>query len=381
MKENKGIKNYFGLFTTVLVLIIIYKALDNYANIMGAIGAFLKIITPFLVGIIISYLLYSPSKKIEKALKKSKCKLYVKRARGLSVLITYILFILIIILGIKVLVPILTQSVTDLINNIPMYYEVTMNQINSLPEDSIFRTQIVQNIINSIKNININDFINFSKIAEYVKGVLSLAYGVFDIFVALIVSIYVLLEREQISGFINKFIYAIFNEKTYNNVQRYIKSMNEIFLKFLTSQFLDAIIIGVLTSFVMNLIGVKYAVLLGFMIGLFNMIPYFGAIIAVAIAIFITFITGGISQAIVMAICVIILQQIDANIINPKILGNSLKISPLLVIFAVTVGGAYFGVLGMFLAVPVVTIFKVIICDYIKLKTESKVRKYEIKIQ
>ena len=381
MKENKGLKNYLGIFTTALILIIIYKALDNYTNILSGIGAFLKIITPFLIGIIISYLLYSPSKKIEKTLKKSKNKFYAKRARGLAVLITYVLFILLIVLGIKILVPILTQSVTDLINNIPMYYDVTMNQINSLPEDSVFRTQVVQNIINSIKNININDFINFSKIAEYVKGVLSLAYGIFDIFVALIVSIYVLLERDQISNFINKFIFAVFSEKTYSNVQKYIKNMNEIFLKFLTSQFLDAIIIGLLTSFVMNLIGVKYAVLLGFMIGLFNMIPYFGAIVAVAIAIFITFITGGISQAIVMAICVIILQQIDANIINPKILGNSLKISPLLVIFAVTVGGAYFGMLGMFLAVPLITIIKVITCDYIKSKTESKVRKYEIKIQ
>ena len=112
--------------------------------------------------------------------------------------------------------------------------------------------------------------------------------------------------------------------------------------------------------------------LLGFMIGLFNLIPYFGAIIAVIIAIIVTLLTGGFGQALLMAIIVIILQQIDANIINPKIVGNSLKISPLLVIFAVTVGGAYFGVLGMFLAVPIVAVLKILITDYIEYKNKIK---------
>ena len=102
------------------------------------------------------------------------------------------------------------------------------------------------------------------------------------------------------------------------------------------------------------------------------MIPYIGAIIAVAIAGLITLITGGLGQAIWMLIVVIILQQIDANIINPKIVGQSLKISPLLVLFAITLGGAYFGILGMFLAVPVVAIIKIIAEDYVDYKLAIK---------
>ena len=108
------------------------------------------------------------------------------------------------------------------------------------------------------------------------------------------------------------------------------------------------------------------------MIGLFNIIPYFGAIIAVAISVLITIITGGLSQALIMAIVVIILQQVDANIINPKIIGNSLEISPLLVIFAVTVGGAYFGVLGMFLSVPIIAVLKIVINDYLDYRIRNK---------
>lgn len=127
---------------------------------------------------------------------------------------------------------------------------------------------------------------------------------------------------------------ALFNEDTYQLVGRYFNKSNEVFFKFVAGQVLDAIIVGILTSVAMSILGVKYAVLLGFMIGLFNLIPYFGAIIAVIVAIIITLFTGGLGQAILMAIIVIILQQIDANIINPKIIGNSLSISPLLVIFA-----------------------------------------------
>ncbi len=122
----------------------------------------------------------------------------------------------------------------------------------------------------------------------------------------------------------------------------------------------------------MSILGVKYAILLGFMIGIFNLIPYLGAIIGVAIAALITLLTGGIYQAIWMLVIVIILQQIDANIINPKITGTSLKISPILIIFSVTIVGSYFGIMGMFLAVPIVAIVKLIINDYIQYKEEKK---------
>ena len=165
--------------------------------------------------------------------------------------------------------------------------------------------------------------------------------------------------------FFNKLAKRVFNKKTYDHIDKYFGQANEMFFKFVGSQVIDAFIVGILTTIAMSIIGVKYAPLLGFMIGLFNLIPYIGAIVAVAVAILITFITGGWLQALIMAIVVIILQQIDANIINPRIIGNSLEISPLLVIFSVTVGGAYFGMIGMFLAVPVAAVIKLILEDFV----------------
>ena len=195
---------------------------------------------------------------------------------------------------------------------------------------------------------------------------------IFDAFIAIIVSIYILLQRSQIVGFLSRLTNAIFKEDTYLKIKKYFIKGNTVFFKFLTSQVLDAILVGILVSIAMSILGVKYSVLLGFMIGLFNLIPYFGAIVAVIIAVLITILTGGFGKALLMAIVVIILQQIDANIINPKIVGDSLEISQLLVIFAVTIGGAYFGILGMFLAVPVVAILKLIIDDFIDEKTSQK---------
>ena len=247
-----------------------------------------------------------------------------------------------------------------------------MKAIEELPEDSVFKSEEVLNIVNEVKNIDFKQFINMEKIAEYAKGAIDVASKVFDFFVALVVSVYVLLQRRDILNFFKDLSRAMFKESTYKSLGRYFDRTNEIFFNFIAGQVLDGFVVGIITSIAMSIMGVKYAVPLGFMIGLFNLIPYFGAIIAVVIAALITFLTGGLTQAILMVVVVTILQQIDANIINPKIIGNSLEISPLLVIFAVTVGGAYMGVWGMFLAVPIIAVIKLFITDYIEYKNKIK---------
>ena len=265
-------------------------------------------------------------------------------------------------------------------SNIQWYYENAINSFNNLPEDSFLKGDIAKDIIQNIQSIDIKQYLSIDTIFEYAKNAFGIISSVFDIFVTIIVSIYILAGRAQILKFVRNLAYAIFSEKTYNSMEKYFDNTNSIFFNFLASQFLDAIIVGILTTIAMTIMGVRYAPLLGFMIGLFNMIPYVGAIIAVVVAALITLITGGLSQAIWMIIIVTILQQIDANIINPKIIGNSLKISPLLVIFAITVGGAYFGILGMFLAVPVIAVLKIIVEDYIQYKIRHKKEKESISL-
>ena len=367
MKERKTWTKWFYWFTFGIAIIGFYKLLDNFKDIQIWISDFLGVIMPFILGIIIAYILYIPSRNVENfILKLKKPKFLHKRARTLSVITVYLISLLILILVINYLIPVISESVTDFINHFQDYYTIITTKLNELPDDSFLKSDTVMNLVNQLGNIDFSEYVNIQKLTEYAQGALSIASGIFNFFVSIIVSVYLLLERREILKFLRKFAYSVFEEKTANKIAKYFNNTNEIFLKFLASQLLDAIVVGILTSIAMKILGVKYAVLLGFMIGLFNMIPYFGAIIAVIIATLITFITGGISQAIWMVVIVTILQQIDANIINPKIVGDSLKISPLLVIFAVTIGGAYFGILGMFLAVPVAAVLKVLIEDYME---------------
>lgn len=365
-------KKWLYWFLLGVAIIIVYKTFDNFGNVMGAIGKFLGILSPFFAGIFIAYLLYMPCKNIEKAYLKSKNKWVKKRARSLSVTTVYLIVTLLIIILFNVILPVVIESVIDLFESVPSYFEIVLNKYNSLPEDSVFKGEIVQDTIKNLQSVNIKQYFEFDKVINYVKGAISAVTGIFEIFVAIIVSIYILIERTQILGFLNKFAIAIFKDKTYKNIDKYFNNSNEIFFKFVASQFLDAIVVGILVTIAMSIMKVKFAPLLGFFIGLFNMIPYIGAIIAVTISAIITLITGGVYQTIWMLLIVIILQQIDANIINPKIVGQSLKISPLLVIFAVTVGGAYFGILGMFLAVPVIAVIKIVIEDYVDYKLAVK---------
>ena len=361
---------YWFLFA--VAVIAVYKTLDSFGEILDFINKFLSIIAPFLAGTLIAYLFYIPARNIEGWICKCKWNIISNKARGLSILAVYVIALILIIITVNVILPVVLNSVMDLAGNLQGYYNKAVNTLNSLPEDSPLRGDILTGAVDSLKNTDLTQYINASDITNYAKGILSVATTIFDIFVALVVSIYLLAERREILIFIKKLSSAMFNKKTSKNLGKYFNSTNQIFFKFLASQLLDAIVVGVLITIAFSIMGIKYAPLLGFVIGIFNMIPYFGSIIAVAVSALITLISGGLSQMIWMLIIAVAIQQIDANIINPNILGNSLKVSPLIIIIAVSVGGAYFGVVGMFLAVPVAAALKIIIMDYIDYRLQIK---------
>lgn len=372
MKEKKNWTKWIYWFTFAVAVIAVYKTLDNFNDISKWFGKLISILMPFFMGILIAYLFYIPCRQIEGLFKKVKFKFINKRARGLSVIAVYIIAILLISIIINILIPSLSKSVVDLANNLPGYYENAMDFIDNIPEDSLIKKESIQDIINNLQKVDITKIINLENISDYIKGVMGVATTVFSIFVSIVMSVYILLERGEILNFIKKLLSALFKEQTCKAIDKYFIRANDIFFKFISSQVIDAVVVGIIVSIAMWILGVKYWVLLGFMIGLFNIIPYFGAIIAVGIATLITVFTGGFTKALWMLIVVVILQQLDANIINPKIVGNALKLSPILVVFSVTVAGAYFGVLGMFLAVPVIALIKILVNDFIEIRLKKK---------
>ena len=366
MKKEKIMGTGRWLFYASLgvFLIIVYKFFDNFTGIGHWLSKLFGILTPFLVAILISYVLYVPCKKIEQHFKKKGH----KHTRALSITIVYVLVALLIFLVCRFVIPSVITSIVDLVNNLQSYYNaITTNEL----EDNVLKP-----IVEYVNKLDINSLFTVDKIKEYITSAVGVAKGVLNIFIAFICSIYILAEKESIVSFIKRLARSYFNDERYVRFDRYFTEGNRIFLRFISSQVIDAFVVSIIMSIALSIMKVKYSALLGFMIGLFNLIPYFGAIAGVIIAVIITVFTGGWKQAIIMLIVVIILQQIDANIINPRITGSRLNVSPLLVIFAVTVGGAYFGVIGMFIAVPIATLIKLMLTDHINRK-ENEIKENE----
>lgn len=368
--NNKEWKKWLFWFSFAVAAIAVYKTVDSVSEIFLGIGNFFNLLMPFIIALLIAYILYIPCKKIENFLKKRKLRVFKKHARGLSVLIVYLITFGLIYIAITFILPAVSTSIKDLAENIPNYYNSAKDYIDNVEEDSLLSKLHVNKYIKSLEEIKIEKeilkWINLENVGSYIKGIVGATNIIFDTFVTVVVSIYMLLERNEIANFLGRLLGVIFDKKTNETISKYYKKTSDIFFTFITSQIIDAFLVGIIVSIVMSFMDIKYATLLGFMIGLFNVIPYFGAIVAVIISVIITIFTGGFGQALSLAIIVIIIQQIDANIINPRILGTSLDLSPILVIFAVTVGGAYFGVLGMFLGVPVIAFIKLLIKDFIE---------------
>lgn len=373
MKEKEW-KKWLFWFTLIVASIVVYKTIDSVIQVYVWLQGFIALLMPFIMAVIFAYILYKPAKAIETKL--NKVKFLNKISRGLAVAIVYALVVLIITLIINVVIPSISESLVDLVGSLPGYYNSAIEFINNIPEDSIFANLNLQNIVKSIEQIDIGkivlDTIDLKNVGNIIKGLSGATSLVFNAFVTIVVSVYLLLERSDIKSFVKHVCKACMKDETYEKYKEYYNKTNGIFYNFLSSQIIDAILMSLVCSIALNIMKVKYAALLAIMIGVFNIIPYFGAIVGCTIAVIITIFTGGIVQAIWMLVVILILQQVDANIINPRILGSSLHISPILVIFSVTVGGAYFGVLGMFLAVPVTAFIKIILEDKINEKLEEK---------
>lgn len=373
-EKNKvlGTKKWFYWVSIGVVLIAIYKLLDNFSGIGKWVTNLFSVLAPFIEGIIIAYILYTPCKKLESIFLKTKSKLLKEHARVISITIVFALVIALIVWFMTFIIPTLISSISDLIVNAQNYYNAVVSDSPDITIAPFIQDNILKPVVEWIQNTDFENWFTVDKLLNYLSSAMGVIRGIINIFIAIICSVYILAQRTRIIAFLNRFAKATLTDIGYKRFVKYFTSGNGIFFRYLSSQMLDGIVVAIITSIAMSIMGVKYSILLGTLIGLSNLIPYFGAIFGVAIAIIITLLTGGWKLALIMAIVVIVLQQIDANLINPRITSSSLKVSPLLVMFAVTVGGAYFGVIGMFLGVPVMVLIKVIIEDFISERNIEK---------
>lgn len=376
MRNLKNYREWLIPFSLLLILILVYKSLDNFSVVGEYVSDFFGILRPFIVGFVIAYIFNLPCKKIQNLLLKCKNKYIQKKSKSLSILIVYLLSLLTIVFVVRALVPAIYKNAIDLYNNIPAYLETLSTYIESWQDKmdiQLFTADSKMNIAKAIedfiKSFNLNEF------SKYAQGVINLTSGVINTFIAVIVSVYMLIDKERIKKGLKSVFTVLFSQEKTDRIGSVIANINNVFSKYIYCRVIDGIIVGIISIIILSLLGVKYALVLGTLVGFLNLIPYFGSIISTVITTLITIITGGFFKGLWTLISLTVLQQIDGNLIGPKIMGDVLEIRPLVVIFAVTVGGGLFGVMGMLFSVPVFVVLKMMGEEYLTAKRSDKEKK------
>lgn len=365
---NTKKENWFFKYL-VFATIVIYIAQFIFTGKLAKLTAAFK---PFIIACIFVYL-FGPL--VDYLHKKTKL------SRVWSVIISYIAFIFIITLFILMILPSLTESVRQLINNISSYNEKQIiNLIQSIPiisnyidssKFSLFLSNFEQFIIDYSSNILKYSSNVISSIGSFLSSVLVLIF-------ALLMSFYALKDTDNISEKIEDIINAFLSEKIASQVVRIAKLTDTAIKKYLIGKLYTCLILGILIGLSITIVNITtplhipYAPLIAVVIGLSNLIPYVGAIIGTVPCLLMALLSG-FWEAVVLLLIVIIVQQIDNIIVTPKIIGDSMGLKAFWVIVSITVGGSLFGVIGMIFSVPFVSVLLYLV--------DEKVKAYHLRIE
>ncbi|MCC8029584.1 MAG: AI-2E family transporter [Lachnospiraceae bacterium] len=288
-----------------------------------------------------------------------------RTVRGLAVACTMVVFLAVVVVLLMMIVPQLVVSIQELISTMSEKLEALTDWINRLMRNTRLAGQmenLAEQIFEWIEEwlqTNIQNRGGEIMTALY-EGVYSAVKLVFNIFVGLIVAVYVLMTKERFVGQSKKLVYAIFKPRTGNAVMEVLHRANEVFGGFFIGKIIDSLIIGCICFTAMYIMKLPYAVLVSVIIGVTNIIPVFGPFIGAIPSVILIFLVNPI-QALYFLILIVVLQQVDGNIIGPKILGNSTGLSPFWVMFAILLFGGSFSVAGMIFGVPVFALIYYII--------------------
>lgn len=368
-------------FIVLASLIVFYLSISQIGILTNKLDDIIKVLQPFIIGFIIAYLLNFILEFYENKIFENKIikKANIKSKRGISILLTYITLFFIIGLFIQFVLPQLIDSVIGLVNDIPLY----INNTTKYFYDLLKGLNIDEEYFNVIVD-NFNGFIDF--IIKFTTNLIPIlgsliakvASSIWNIVLGLIVSIYLLIDKEKLSALSKKITYAIFPEVAANKVIEITHRSNDTFGKFLSGKILDSSIIGILTFIVLTIFKMPYILLISVIIGVTNIIPFFGPFIG-AIPSFIIILFISPTKALWFLLIILIIQQIDGNIIGPKILGDSIGISAFWILFSILVAGKLLGLVGMIIGVPLFAIIYSIIKDIIEAKLKKRGLKTETK--
>ena len=377
---SKGtFRSILSLIAFAAIMVLLLTRLDIFITVVQNI---FKVLTPFLVGFVLAYVLNIPYMffmtkafgfmEIEpKNIKNKGDEFLVKLRKPLSLIITYAILFAVIVFLLSIIIPQITNSLQGVIDNFGVYYTSFQEWVFKVAARFGFEYEFMSDIFADINSfiaqytggssseaaniVDLNTIVQgltnylFPHIFDFTKNVYNVFY---NFIISVIISIYYLANKETLMNQIKKITYSLVPQKFLGRVLRTVDICNNKVGKFLYGKLIDSTILGLLCFIVLQIFGIEYAVLLSVFVGVTNIIPFFGPIIGAIPGVILLVMINPI-QALIFGIIIIVLQQIDGNFIGPKILGNQLGISGFWIMFSVLVGAGLFGFVGMLLGVPV----------------------------
>ncbi len=352
---------YWGLtaFLTVCALMVFYDTVFRHGVLLSLLATLLKALKPVLYGAAMAYLL-APAVNFfdRRLLSVGKGRLRAGPARALSILLTWAVVFLLVYLLFSILIPQLYLSVTTLIGNMQSYYNTIYGWVTQLlerhPQIDVMVSGAIDTYYDDIRKWFTGTFLPQAQqtIGILTTGVLSVLAFFKDFFIGVIVSIYLLALKERFALNARRLLYSAVSERSYRHTLRACAKADSIFSGFVRGKLIDSLIIGGLCFVVCSLLSMPYTPLVSVIVGVTNIIPFFGPFLGAIPSAFLILLVDPL-KCLYFIIFVLVLQQLDGNFIGPKILGGSTELPSFWVIVAILIGGGFFGVPGMFFGVPV----------------------------
>ncbi|MGN1318269.1 MAG: AI-2E family transporter [Lachnospirales bacterium] len=392
-KNNYNLKRSLYTLGVIIIAILFYRITENL-HVNNAFSTVINVLSPFIIGVVIAYILNCITNFIErkvlvkfKVFKSNSIKIQ-KRKRKLSIFISLLCLMGIIVGIFAYIIPEMISSIENLIQFImKMDYTTVHTSVNKflLKNNIHISPEIVVRYIHSF----IEFFEDLANSLEYIPNMvtslveysINVASSFINVILGLMISIYILNDKEQVVALGKKIIKALFSDAICQRLTLYVKELNHAFNEFFFSKLVDSFIIGLLYYIIALIFSFPYPSLCALIIGITNMIPYFGPFIGAVPVIALTLLVKPLT-AIGVAIAIVVLQQFDGIILGPKILGESINLNPVGVIFAITIGGAIAGPLGMFFGVPVFSViyrFAMIAVENLYQKKHQSTEREDIK--
>ena len=318
---------------------------------------------PFIIGAALAYIVNPVMMFVERHIMRflssrvKNDKTAKKVSRGVGIFSSLALVVLVIVFLLELIIPQIIESIQGVIKNFPDEIDSFTAWLNTITQGNTQISQMIEkNLVTATQFLqtwfeeNVLPQVN-TYLLSITNGVVSMAKLVINVFVGVIISVYLLVSKERFIGQTKKIIYTLFSAKNGNMIIHTARKSNEIFGGFISGKIIDSLIIGLLCYIGLVILNMPYTILVSVIVGVTNVIPFFGPYIGAVPSIIIIALDNPI-KGLYFAIFILVLQQLDGNVIGPKILGDSTGLSPFWVVFAIIIGGGLFGFAGMLLGVP-----------------------------